>query len=193
MRGSRRERLEEAVWQARAGLDPLLLGSGLVVVDRHVAVPLDAPLVEASLTAHARVHHSGPIGNGTNAESQADACRTRWATTLESGAHGELFTAAYPRRDAPPTGLIAGGGLQVAREAVDGLSPFVRADSAHQGELYASGRAGDRQDTMGNAAIVPAEGTHAFGGGVNLSHEACLNFGEKRARVTARVARGSGK
>jgi hypothetical protein len=96
-------------------------------------------------------------------------------------------------RDAPPTGLIGGGGLHVARGAVNGLSPFMRADSAHQGEPHASGRAGDRQDTMGNAAIVPAEGTHAFGSGVNLSHEARLNFGEKRARVTARVARGSGK
>ena len=67
---------------------PLLVGSGLVVVDRHVTVPLDAPLMQASLTAHTRAHPSGTIGKGTNAESQADACRTRWATPL-SRAHGE--------------------------------------------------------------------------------------------------------
>jgi hypothetical protein len=94
---------------------------------------------------------------------------------------------------APPTGLLGDGGLLVARVAVNVLSPLARADSAHQGEPYASGRAGERQDTMGNAFIVPAEGTHGFGSGVKLSHGAHLNFGENRARVTARVARGSGK
>ena len=95
------------------------------------------------------------------------------------------------RRERPQTGLLGDGGLLFARGAVNVLSPLVPADSAHQGEPYASGRAGERQDTMGNAVIVPAEGTHGFGSGVNVNHGAHLNFGEKRARVTARVARGS--
>jgi hypothetical protein len=80
-----------------------------------------------------------------------------------------------------------------SRGAVNVLSPFVSADSAHQGEPYASGRAGDRQDTMGNVDTSRTLWTHRFGSGVDLGHGALLNFGEKRARVTARVARGSGK
>ena len=160
MRDSRRERLE-AFRQAREALGSMLLGCGLVVVDRHVTVPLDAPLMQASRTAHARAHPSGTIRKGSNAESQADACRTRRARPLNSGGHGDHS----PRqrilcRDAPPTGLLGDGGLLVARVAVNVLSPLARADSAHQGEPYASGRAGERQDTMGNAVIVPAEGTH---------------------------------
>jgi len=45
--------------------------------------------------------------------------------------------------------------------------------------------------TAANLCRDAADG--AIRGGVNLSHEARLNFGEKRAWVTARVARGSEK
>ena len=86
------------------------------VVNREIAVPLDVPFVEASLTAHAGAHQSGTVGNGTNAGGQTDACRTRWATSLEGGDHDSRLCFGEKRARLPR-------GWHVAQESPLSLCP----------------------------------------------------------------------